>query len=74
MRWRGIFKGLSQDGGRVDFYNNLGASLFNKCLSKEPNFARIHSAGQTFNLLIQLIDMTKKVNVMVLSLIFNTIL
>jgi hypothetical protein len=28
MRWCGIFKGLSQDGGRPDFSRNLHASLF----------------------------------------------
>ncbi len=28
-RWCGIFKGLSQNGGRADFYKNLCASLFN---------------------------------------------
>jgi hypothetical protein len=28
MRWRGIFKGFSQDGGQTDFSQNLHASLF----------------------------------------------
>ncbi len=46
IRWRGIFKRLSQDGGRADFSKNLLASLFNKDLSKEPNFGQIHLAGQ----------------------------
>jgi hypothetical protein len=36
MRWRWIFKELSQDRGRVDFSKNLRASLFNKYLSNEP--------------------------------------
>jgi hypothetical protein len=35
MRWRGIFKGLSQGGGQADFSKNLLASLFNKSLSNE---------------------------------------
>jgi hypothetical protein len=43
-RWRVIFKGLSQHGGRADFSINLRTSP--KCLSKEPNFGRIHFAGQ----------------------------
>jgi hypothetical protein len=41
-----ILKGLSQDGGRVDFSKNLHAAVFNKYLSSEPDFARIHLAGQ----------------------------
>ncbi len=47
-RWRGNLKGLSQDAGRVDFCKNLLASLcmYNKGLSNEPNFGRIHLAGQ----------------------------
>ncbi len=45
-RCRWIFKELSQDGGRVDFSKNLCASLFNKYLSNEPYFSRIHLAGQ----------------------------
>jgi hypothetical protein len=38
MRWRGIFKGLSQDGGRAVFLKNLRDTLihFNKDLSNEP--------------------------------------
>jgi hypothetical protein len=36
MRWRGIFKGISQYGGRADFSKNLRASLFNKYLLNEP--------------------------------------
>jgi hypothetical protein len=34
-RWRGIFKGLSQDG-RADFSEDLRGSLFNADLSNEP--------------------------------------
>ncbi len=44
IRWRGVFKGLSQDG-RI-FLKNCRASSFNKDLSNEPNFSRIHLAGQ----------------------------
>jgi hypothetical protein len=44
--WRCNFKGLSQDEGKADFSKNLSASLFNEGLSKEPNFNRIHLAGQ----------------------------
>ncbi len=47
-RRRGIFKGLSQDGGRADFSTNLRASLCNKDLSNGPNFGRIHVAVQYF--------------------------
>jgi hypothetical protein len=32
--------------GQVDFSKNLRASLFNDYLSNEPNFSRIHLAGQ----------------------------
>jgi hypothetical protein len=39
IRWRGIFKGLSEDGGWED-------SSFNKGLSNEPNFGRIFLAEQ----------------------------
>ncbi len=46
--WSEIFKGLSQDGERADFSKSLRASLFNKGLSNEPNFGRIHLAGQHF--------------------------
>ncbi len=42
----GIFKGLSQGGIREQFSKNLRASLFNEDLSNEPNFGRIHLAGQ----------------------------
>jgi hypothetical protein len=42
----GIFKGLSQGGIREEFSKNLRASLFNEDLSNEPNFGRIHLAGQ----------------------------
>jgi hypothetical protein len=45
-RRREIFTGLSQDGGRADFSKSLRASLFNKYQSNEPNFSRIHLAGQ----------------------------
>jgi hypothetical protein len=45
-RWRCNFKGLSQNGERVDFSKNLRASLFNKGLSNVPNFGAIHLAGQ----------------------------
>ncbi len=45
-RLRGIFEGLSQNGLWADFSKNLRASLFNKGLSNEPNFGRIHLAGQ----------------------------
>jgi hypothetical protein len=40
------FKGLSQDWGRIDFSENLRASLFNDDLSNEPNFSQAHLAGQ----------------------------
>jgi hypothetical protein len=43
------FKGLSLDGGRADFSKNrLRAcdTSFNKDLSNEPNFDRVHLAGQ----------------------------
>ncbi len=39
-------KGLSEDGGRADFLKTYRASLFNEDLSNEPNFGRIHLAGQ----------------------------
>jgi hypothetical protein len=45
-RWRGIFEGLLQDGGRADFYENLRASLVNDDLSKETTSSQIHLAGQ----------------------------
>ncbi len=38
------FKGLSQEGGRTDFSENLGASLFNDELSTYT-FKQIHLAG-----------------------------
>ncbi len=44
--WSYSFKGLSLQGGREDFSQNLGTSLFNGDLSDEPNFGRIHLAGQ----------------------------
>jgi hypothetical protein len=40
------FKGLSEDGGWADFLKNLCDTSFNKDLSNEPNFGRIHLAGQ----------------------------
>ncbi len=40
------FKGLAQSGGREDFSKNLCASLFYKGLLNEPNFGRVHLAGQ----------------------------
>ncbi len=46
MRWRGIFKGLSQDGGLADFSKNLCASSFNKDLLNDITFSQIHVAGQ----------------------------
>ncbi len=46
-RWRGIFKGLSQDGEQADLCKNLRGSLFDKYLSNEPNSSRI-SLGSTF--------------------------
>jgi hypothetical protein len=39
------FKGLSQDGGRTYFYENLCTSLSNNNLSNEPTFSQIHLAG-----------------------------
>jgi hypothetical protein len=46
MRWRGIFKGLSRDGGRANLKKNHRASLFDDDLSNEPNFGKIHLTGQ----------------------------
>jgi hypothetical protein len=40
------FKGLSQDGGWAKFYKNLPVFIFNKNLSNEPNFSRIHLSRQ----------------------------
>ncbi len=37
-------------GGRQIFLKNCRAYLFNDDLSKEPNFGRIHLAGQYLNL------------------------
>ncbi len=45
-RWRGTFKGLSQDGGHTDFSENLRPSLFNDVLSNESTFSHILLAGQ----------------------------
>jgi hypothetical protein len=61
-----IFKGLSQDGGRADFSKNLRASIFNKGLSNEPNFGRIHLAGQYLvinGFLGSLVCMTESCNI-----------
>ena len=41
-----VFKGISQDGDGLIFQKNHCASLFNDDLLKEPNFGRIHLAGQ----------------------------
>ncbi len=38
-RWRGIFKGLSQDWGTVVLFKNLRASLFHKDLSIDTTFS-----------------------------------
>ncbi len=46
IRWRGNFKGISHDGGWADFSEKLPRLSFNKDLSNEPNFRRIHLAGQ----------------------------
>jgi hypothetical protein len=40
------FKGLSEDGGWVDFLKTFCASLFSEDLLNEPNFGWIHLAGQ----------------------------
>jgi hypothetical protein len=46
-RWRYNFKGPSQDGERPVFSKiKHRSSLFNDDLSNEPNFGRIHLAGQ----------------------------
>ncbi len=47
MRWRGIFKELSQNGGRADFSKkNLCDPSLNEDLLNESNFGLIHLAGQ----------------------------
>ncbi len=46
IRWRGLFKGLSRDGGRAEFSKRPPRFLFDDDLSNEPNFGRIHLAGQ----------------------------
>ncbi len=47
MRRPGMFKGLSQDGGRNDFSTNLRASPFNyTVISIDAIFSQIHLAGQ----------------------------
>ncbi len=38
------FKGLSQDGERTDFSENLRASRFYDDISNEPTFSKIHPA------------------------------
>jgi len=40
------FKGLSQDGGRAKFAENLRAFPFNKDQPNESTFRQIHLAGQ----------------------------
>ncbi len=40
------FKGSHRMGDGWNFSKNLSASLFNDDLSHEPNFGRIHLAGQ----------------------------
>jgi hypothetical protein len=40
MRWSGIFKGLSHNGGRADFLENLHETSINKDLSNEPDPTR----------------------------------
>ncbi len=40
------FKGLSQDGERLNLTENLRASPFNKELLNETTFTLIHLAGQ----------------------------
>jgi hypothetical protein len=40
------FKELAEYGGREVFSNNLCASLFYKGFFIEPNFGRVHLAGQ----------------------------
>jgi hypothetical protein len=42
MRWRGIFEGLLQDGGREELAENLRASPFSKGLSIDTTFTQIH--------------------------------
>jgi hypothetical protein len=44
--WRPCVKGLSLDGGGRIFLKNRCDISFNKDLSNEPNFNRIHLAGQ----------------------------
>jgi hypothetical protein len=48
IEWGGAenFKGLSQDGGRVKFAENLRASPFNDDLSNDTTFSQIYLAGQ----------------------------
>jgi hypothetical protein len=45
-RWRGNFKGFSQDGGRAKIAKNIRASPFNKDLSNDTTFSQIHLDGQ----------------------------
>ncbi len=46
MRWRQSFKGLSLDGGRMDFSKKFRNTSLIKDLSNEPTFGRIHLAEQ----------------------------
>jgi len=50
IRWRGIFKGLSEDGGYAKFSENLRAIPFKKDLSNETTLAWSISMDSTFNL------------------------
>ncbi len=45
-RWRGIFEGLSKDGGRKKLDKILHAYLFNEGPSIDATFSRIHLKGQ----------------------------
>ncbi len=45
-KWHGIFKGLSQDGGRAKLAEYLRASPFKKELSNETTYSLIYLAGQ----------------------------
>ncbi len=40
------FEGLSEDGGWADFSKKPPRNFLKKDLSNEPNFGRIHLAGQ----------------------------
>jgi hypothetical protein len=45
IRWRGIFKGLSQDDGLAKFAKNLHASVFNEDLLNDTSFIQVHLDG-----------------------------